>query len=248
MSGGAISNQLSIDYNSTYPLVLNGSENYSVINFRARGTNVVDVGWFNESRGNVAYIANRSNSGVISVNHDGVYYSDGLNNFKKYTIIHSGNYNSYAPTLTGTGASGTWGISISGNAATATKLQTPRTIWGQSFDGNGNVNGVLSITTTDEPIYGIGPEINFYLGGRGQLAMIRAVYESVDWSSINPAAGSLRFYTAENNSPTEKMRICPNGNVLIGTATDNGYKLQVNGSERVYGDLIVDGEVSALVA
>ena len=36
------------------------------------------------------------------------------------TIIHSGNYNSYAPTLTGTGASGTWEISISGNAATAT--------------------------------------------------------------------------------------------------------------------------------
>lgn len=35
-------------------------------------------------------------------------------------ILHAGNYNSYAPTLTGTGASGTWGISISGNAATAT--------------------------------------------------------------------------------------------------------------------------------
>ena len=38
------------------------------------------------------------------------------------------------------------------------------------------------------------------------------------------------------------------GNGLIGTTTDNGYKLQVNGSERVYCDLIVDGEVSALVA
>ena len=36
------------------------------------------------------------------------------------TVIHSGNYNSYAPTLTGGNASGTWGISISGNAATAT--------------------------------------------------------------------------------------------------------------------------------
>jgi hypothetical protein len=36
------------------------------------------------------------------------------------TFLTSSNYNSYAPTLTGTGASGTWGISISGNAATAT--------------------------------------------------------------------------------------------------------------------------------
>jgi hypothetical protein len=35
-------------------------------------------------------------------------------------VLHAGNYNSYAPTLTGTGASGTWGISVTGNAATAT--------------------------------------------------------------------------------------------------------------------------------
>lgn len=30
------------------------------------------------------------------------------------------------------------------NVASATKLRTPRTIWGQSFDGTGNVNGTLS--------------------------------------------------------------------------------------------------------
>ena len=36
------------------------------------------------------------------------------------TVLHSNNYNTYAPTLTGTGASGTWGISITGNAATVT--------------------------------------------------------------------------------------------------------------------------------
>jgi len=35
-------------------------------------------------------------------------------------LLDSSNYNSYAPTLTGTGASGTWGISVTGNAATAT--------------------------------------------------------------------------------------------------------------------------------
>lgn len=34
------------------------------------------------------------------------------------TNIHSSNYNSYAPTLTGGGASGTWGINITGNADT----------------------------------------------------------------------------------------------------------------------------------
>nr|DAF73153.1 MAG TPA: Putative tail protein [Bacteriophage sp.] len=33
--------------------------------------------------------------------------------------------------------------SITGNAATATKLQTARTIWGQSFDGTGDINGLF---------------------------------------------------------------------------------------------------------
>jgi hypothetical protein len=36
------------------------------------------------------------------------------------SLLHSGNYNSYSPTLTGGNASGTWGINITGNAATAT--------------------------------------------------------------------------------------------------------------------------------
>ena len=37
---------------------------------------------------------------------------------------------------------------LTGNAATATKLQTPRTIWGQSFDGTGNVDGNITINGT----------------------------------------------------------------------------------------------------
>jgi hypothetical protein len=36
-----------------------------------------------------------------------------------YPLLHSGNYNSYAPTLTGGGASGTWGINITGSAGSA---------------------------------------------------------------------------------------------------------------------------------
>jgi hypothetical protein len=44
------------------------------------------------------------------------------------------------PTRTGGDASGTWGISITGNASTATALQTARTIGGVSFDGTANIN------------------------------------------------------------------------------------------------------------
>ena len=63
-----------------------------------------------------------------------------------------------APTKTGSGASGTWGIAITGNAGTATKLQTARTLWGRSFDGTGNVSGeIINCTrirnTTENPLY-----------------------------------------------------------------------------------------------
>ena len=39
-------------------------------------------------------------------------------------VLNAGNYNSYSPTLTGGGASGTWGISISGSSASATNADT----------------------------------------------------------------------------------------------------------------------------
>lgn len=38
---------------------------------------------------------------------------------------------------------------ISDNVASATKLATARTIWGQSFDGTGNVNGTIYINNSD---------------------------------------------------------------------------------------------------
>ena len=47
-------------------------------------------------------------------------------NFSNLTIgssqvLYAGNYNSYSPTLTGTGASGTWSINITGNAVTTSQ-------------------------------------------------------------------------------------------------------------------------------
>ena len=61
-----------------------------------------------------------------------VYYSHGANSSPCIRILYNGiwtawivtltsaNYTSYAPSLTGGGASGTWGINVTGNAATAT--------------------------------------------------------------------------------------------------------------------------------
>jgi hypothetical protein len=51
--------------------------------------------------------------------HENWYLRSGVNTSwnSLRSILHSGNYTSYSPSLTGSGASGTWGISITGSAA-----------------------------------------------------------------------------------------------------------------------------------
>ena len=72
-----------------------------------------------------------------------------------YTLLHSGNYNSYSPTLTGTGASGTWDINITGNADTVDGYHATD---GRTFTGNinwsGNWNDAWSDGTNKHPWYG----------------------------------------------------------------------------------------------
>jgi hypothetical protein len=55
-------------------------------------------------------------------------------------VLDAGNYNSYSPTLTGGGASGTWGISINGNAATVTS--------GLYSSGTNSVPAAITFNTT----------------------------------------------------------------------------------------------------
>ena len=59
------------------------------------------------------------------------------------TLLDSSNYTSYVPTKTGSGASGTWGINVTGssgsctgNAATATTATSANKVWTQSHNGS----------------------------------------------------------------------------------------------------------------
>ena len=87
---------------------------------------------------------------AIPFNSDSIYWKtvrDGkLVHSAWVRVLDSLNYTSYTVTKTGGGASGTWGIGISGNAATASKWAAKRTIsltgavtGSVSLDGSGNV-------------------------------------------------------------------------------------------------------------
>lgn len=66
--------------------------------------------------------------------------------FWNQPILHSGNYTTYTVKKDGTGASGTWGIGISGNAATATKVKNKLTINGKEYDGSAAINvGTIAV-------------------------------------------------------------------------------------------------------
>lgn len=103
------------------------------------------------------YHANGSN--VAPYGHIPTIESDGVMEVGKYIDFHNDNsgkhdFSTRLQTTDNHGNSvylpshnGTLALT-SDNVASATKLQTPRTIWGQSFDGTGNVSGALSGATT----------------------------------------------------------------------------------------------------
>jgi hypothetical protein len=91
-------------------------------------------------------------------------------------ILTSDNYNSYAPTLTGTGASGTWGINITGSAGSAGSATTATKLNSQgNYDATavGNTRGptglnMFEVYTNNYPI-SYGNVLHIGGGGAGQL-------------------------------------------------------------------------------
>jgi hypothetical protein len=107
-------------------------------------------------------------------------------------VLHAGNYNSYSPTLTGTGASGTWSINVTGNAATATTLQTARNINGTSFNGSAAITTAtwgtartLTIGSTGKSVDG-SAAITWSLAEIGAAATNGASNQNFSANSIYP--------------------------------------------------------------
>ena len=148
------------------------------------------------------------------------------------TLLTSNNYNLYAPTLTGGGASGTWNISITGTAS----LETLATVVarGNTTGGSRPItldNGGGAITTrADAGGWAMG---TYYLGSSGTYlagfgaygggnsltyAWIGVAYDNY-WLRINPSSA---IFSVAVNAP------------IYYDSQDSGYYLDPNSTSNLY--------------
>lgn len=161
-------------------------------------------------------------------------------NTEAYTSLSAAATALYNVAYQGT-VSGTDTCTVS-HANSATKLQTPRTIWGQSFDGTGNVSGSLSgvghIQFSADNTYSIGTTTSEAAHTYTRQVWARHLNASrVYAGDTNLYIGysntaQVRFFSGTKQSgdgSNERMTISTNGNVGIGTAVP-AYKLHVAGN------------------
>ena len=109
------------------PLVINTT--YNALGFYLQINNISKAGLvYNIENG--ASLYNATKAAYIGIKDDGTPH------YNKNTLLHSGNFNLYSPKLDGTGATGTWGIDISGNAKSSTQSQYLLTGVGSECDAN----------------------------------------------------------------------------------------------------------------
>ena len=115
LTGGTITGPTYISTGGNYPLQLISTQRYMLQIRNSNNSVNSGYGWWFATDTNFNFAMHADGLGdVLTLTRSGALTLNGN------TALHAGNYNSYSPTLTGGNASGTWGISITGNAATAT--------------------------------------------------------------------------------------------------------------------------------
>ena len=132
-------------------------------------------------------------------------------------------------------------LTASDNIATATKLATARTIWGQAFDGSANVRGNISDV---DNVY-MNNNRSLYIKDTNGKNLSALLINNQNGFYLGFGAGSNGYFSCLDGniilfrtatSHTERMRITSDGKVGIGTSapdsdlhvSGNGYNLKLN--------------------
>lgn len=166
----------------------------------------------------------RANDGRIYQKVDGTYWQrEGA-----YEVIDTSTVNNYAPTKTGSGATGTWPISVSGSA---TKLATPRSInvsgtgltgTAKNFDGSGNITIPITLVNSLLAMAGVTPsadKLPYFTGASsaGLTALSAFARTILDDTSAE----------AVRNTIGANANTC--GGIVAQSLTQNGYVKWANG-------------------
>lgn len=199
-------------------------------------------------------------------NYYDVYYESGAWNSGSYGITLKGNNGNLVFEHKGTNLTSLPDkvTPVSNNVAvSATKLQTPRTIWGQSFDGTGNVNGTIYINNSDSEngaiilnnnvnnharISAIKDQVVFNTGAAIRFGATN--WEYSDWAGLKYdtvanaiylgiADGTVfNYHSNKRSNGTLKLpgitTITPDGGARIGGSGGNLYLGNANNSGLVY--------------
>jgi hypothetical protein len=150
--------------------------------------------------------------GSYGASGDGaLYFRQGYNGSwgNWLTMLSSANYNSYSPTLTGTGASGTWAISISGSAGSASSATSA-------------TSATQVVTIQDDPPAGVNGKL-WWESDTGKLKVYYGT--SSAWVDATPVP-DMSLYYAKAGGPISgdvaiQQTLTVVGNTLIqGTLTE----------------------------
>ena len=130
-------------------------------------------------------------------------------------LLDSSNYNSYAPKLDGTGANGTWGINISGNAATATNAENISSIYPQlaaSFEADEiNVKRKIDWNYWGDGGYQLEAAIDFnWYETHNLFGVVR--------DSNTDSAGFGWMYSLDGSTYTPIARLSPSGQLYLASS------------------------------
>ena len=163
-------------------------------------------------------------------------------------VLHAGNYNSYSPTLSGTGATGTWGIAITGNAGNITgtyagSLTSTQVTTALGFTpySNANPSGYTTNTGTVTSVGGTGTVSGLSLSGTVTTSGNLTLGGTLSLTSANVTT-ALGFTPYNSTNPSGYTTNTGTVTSVGGTGTVSG--LTLSGTVTTSGNLTLGGTLS----